>query len=366
MSTIKGLQTVTGNAVRNVGGTPWGGLGRDLPAGCTIERAAALAGMDWEAKAAPAVFVRDDGTSGDTDQKVIYRGDTGRALSVMGSGYQVVQPRAVLEFFRSATENGGWHLRTAGTINGGRKLWALAEQDGAPTGVVKKGDEIASLLLLSTSLDGTSPTRAQSFALRLVCDNGMARAVNGAAVKVSHRSQFDPAVILSAMQAAGDDFAGFLSASQRLAETGMSDSRALELLRELFPSNSGKAREGSHHRTDAGEVLASAAATKRAAAAAASVQASALLARLGASAAATAPAPKDHRNVARIMELFKGAARGADLPSARGTAWGLLNAVTEFVDHEAGRADDSRLDSAWFGRGQALKAQALELIGAEG
>lgn len=363
MTALSNIRTRTGNAIRNIGGTPWASLGRELPEGCTIDQALKLANMDWQALAAPATFARPDGTIGATGQKAIFRSDTGACLSVMGADYNVVQPRDVLEFFRSATENGGWRLKTAGTVRDGRKLWALAERaDTAPT-IVSKGDALASMLLLSTSLDGTSPTRAVPFVLRLICDNGMARSDSGVAVRVSHRSIFDPSIILNAMQAAGDDFAHFLNASQRMIDRPMSLDAAREVLRELFPSNSAKTREGTHA-TQGGDMLASAAASRRSVAAQASAQTSALLARIGANVAAKAPEVKDHRNIARILEMFQGDARGADLSSARGTAWGLFNAVTEHVDHEAGRTDDARLDSAWFGRGQALKNRALELLAA--
>jgi hypothetical protein len=51
----------------------------------------------------------------------------------------------------------------------------------------------------------------------------------------------------------------------------------------------------------------------------------------------------------------------ADLSSASGTAWGLVNAVTQFVDHERrARSTDHRLDSAWFGQGAAIKAKAYQ------
>ena len=54
------------------------------------------------------------------------------------------------------------------------------------------------------------------------------------------------------------------------------------------------------------------------------------------------------------------AGRGAELPSAKSTAYGLLNAVTEFVDHERrARSTDNRLDSAWFGKGAQIKQRAL-------
>ena len=50
-----------------------------------------------------------------------------------------------------------------------------------------------------------------------------------------------------------------------------------------------------------------------------------------------------------------------ELQAAKDTAWGLLSAVTEFVDHEKqARSQDNRLDSAWFGQGAALKQRALE------
>jgi hypothetical protein len=67
----------------------------------------------------------------------------------------------------------------------------------------------------------------------------------------------------------------------------------------------------------------------------------------------------------RIMQLFNGQAIGSDLPGVTGTRWAMLNAVTELVDHERGRSNNTRIESAWFGTGAALKARAAELL-AEG
>ena len=71
------------------------------------------------------------------------------------------------------------------------------------------------------------------------------------------------------------------------------------------------------------------------------------------------------RTVASLLRIF-GHGVGQDTDSARNTAWGLVNAVTRFYDHErSSRTQDNRLDTAWFGDGSLIKqrawADALEL-----
>lgn len=66
------------------------------------------------------------------------------------------------------------------------------------------------------------------------------------------------------------------------------------------------------------------------------------------------------KGIQSVLALFNGEGKGSDLSSASGTAWGLLNSITEYVDHHRrARSIDHRLDSAWFGPGAALKDKAF-------
>lgn len=67
------------------------------------------------------------------------------------------------------------------------------------------------------------------------------------------------------------------------------------------------------------------------------------------------------RAMSKVMTMFNGHGRGAELSSAKDTAYGLLCSITEFCDHEhRAMSRDHRLGSAWFGAGAAIKQRGLE------
>lgn len=360
-----------------VGETPWHGLGNRLTRDASLETWAREANLSWRAIETPVMYAAGEGRVATMpEKKVLFRSDNGEPLAVVGEGYKVVQPAEVIEFFRDMTEAGGWHIHTAGTLNGGRKIWAMASNH--TEGDVAAGDKVRGNLLLATSLDGTLKTHATMTAIRVVCANtlGLAIGQDGAgvranksktrnvrtgvqaigergkasAVAVSHRSEFNADEVKAELGLARDAFARFMDEARTLAEKPVSDTDARDLLRELIgkPTEKRIARAVATVAPDA---------VVPAGIASASPDFLALLAK-----DAKGDAVKEHRNVARILELYKGQGMGSTHVASRGTAWGLLNAVTQFVDHESGRTADNRIASAWFGRGDELKQSAFAAL----
>lgn len=324
-----------------VGETPWHELGQRMNAGASIEEWRVAAGMDWTAIERP-VYVESEGFGriAFPDRKGLYRSDTGAPLAIVGDGFHCVQPGQALEFFRDLAADHGWQIHTAGVLRGGRKLWALAKNGREES--VKPGDRVRQNLLLATALDGSMKTIVCNTGVRVVCANTLRIALDalkaGDAIATSHRSMFDAARVKRELGLVEDQFTRFMEQARRMAETPIALDEARATLRELFGQPV--------------PVIAKADA------------AGAEFAKLMARVASIDDAPKlrEHRNVVRTLELFNGEARGAEHASARGTRWGLLNAVTEFVDHEASRTNDGRLESAWFGEGNRVKSQALALL----
>jgi len=305
-----------------VGQTPWHGLGSELSPKQPIEIWQREAGMDWQIQESPVHFKSDTvGHLGSIhtfpEQKVLFRSDTKAPLSVVSQRYHTVQPREVLEFYRDLTEVSGYELETAGVLKGGRKFWALA-RTGQNT-ALKGNDQVNGYLLLATSCDGTLATTATPTTVRVVCNNTLTIALDGMtrAIKVPHNTRFDPKAVKKQLGIAVSQWDEFMYRMRALAERKVQWHEAMgffmNVLCEVSPNS------------QLPEVL------------------------------------PNERALRKVQALYEGRGRGSKLASAQGTAWGLLNAVTEYVDHERrARSNEYRMDSAWFGQGAQIKQRALD------
>jgi len=302
--------------------TPWHGLGNQLAPGQPLEVWAQRAGMNWQIESAEVRYIASDDGLGSIhaypDQKVLYRSDTRAPLSVVSRRFQVVQPADILEFYRDLTEAGGFELETAGVLKEGRKLWALARTGQSVS--LKGRDKVNGYLLLATACDGTLATTAQFTSVRVVCNNTLAIALGngGGAVKVPHRSQFDPQAVKRQLGIAISSWDGFMARMKALTECKVRDHKAEDFFKRVLTYPVSATADGS-------------------------------------------TSTVNDRALKTVLELYAGRGKGSDMASAAGTAWGLLNSVTEFVDHHRrARSNDHRLDAAWFGQGAALKQKAWD------
>lgn len=299
--------------------TPWHGLGNKLGEKQSIDVWQQQSGMNFDIKEAPVRFMTESiGNLGAImsfpEQKVLYRSDSNVPLSVVSNRYRVVQPKEILEFYRDLSEISGFELETAGVLKEGRKVWALAKTGQSST--LKGNDTVNGYLLLATACDGTLATTAQFTSIRVVCNNTLAVALtNGTgAVKVPHSTSFDPDAVKKKLGISVAAWDGFMYRMKILAERKVKSQDAFNYFLRVF--------------TDQGN---------------------------------STTGLTNERAMTKAMSLYEGQGRGAELASSKSTAFGLLNSVTEFVDHERrARSTDHRLDSAWFGQGAALKQKAWE------
>lgn len=303
------------------GETPWHGLGKKLEAQQSIEVWKANAGMDWSIESAEVRYVTGQNGLGVIQafpaQKVLYRSDTKAPLAVVSKRFQVVQPGEILEFYRDLTEAGGFELETAGVLREGRKFWALARTGQSVS--LKGRDRVDGYLLLATACDGTLATTAQFTSVRVVCNNTLQIALgntNGA-IKVPHRSQFDPEAVKRQLGITVSSWDGFVARMKALVDRPLDPDSVEGLLRRVltYAGQDGKV------------------------------------------------SVVNEQAVANVRALYEGGGRGALLASSRGTAWGLLNGVTEFIDHHRrARSEDHRRDAAWFGQGAQIKQRAWDEV----
>ncbi|RYZ52735.1 MAG: DUF932 domain-containing protein [Sphingobacteriales bacterium] len=351
------------------GDKPWHGLGNKLATPQPIEMWKRQAGMDWMIEESEVRYITGNHTVGAIhsfpEQKVLYRSDTKRPLAVVSKRFQVVQTEEVLEFYRDLTEHAGFELETAGVLKEGRKFWALARTGQSTT--LKGKDQVNGYLLLATACDGSLATTAQFTSVRVVCNNTLAIALRGASanagvVKVPHSTKFDADSVKQQLGISVRGWDEHMYEMKQLTQRKVSQSEAAAYFDAVFNNTTINPAINNSLQVSQAQQEDNIIQYYRDVATQVKVEQNSNTQSISRSTKAKAEATiPNGKAMTKTMQMFNGQGRGAGLSSAKDTAYGLLCAMTEFVDHERrAMSTDHRLDSAWFGNGAALKQRSLE------
>lgn len=134
------------------------------------------AGLDWTVEQTP-VFM-DDGTE-IKNYKANVRSDDKTVLGIVTDRYKIVNNVDAFSFTDALvgeTEDGVVRYETAGSLNGGKRVWLLAKM---PTKKVLD-DEVEPYMVFSNSHDGTGAIKICMSPVRVVCANTLNLALNTA------------------------------------------------------------------------------------------------------------------------------------------------------------------------------------------
>lgn len=151
---------------------PWHGLGTIVEEAPTSAEALRLAGLDWKVNQS-AIFTSAGKVEGyranvrSTDQAV---------LGVVTDRYKVIQNTDAFAFTDELLGE-GVKYETAGSLQGGRKVWLLARM---PREYIISGERISPYLVFSNTHDGSGAVRVAITPVRVVCNNTLNLALESA------------------------------------------------------------------------------------------------------------------------------------------------------------------------------------------
>ncbi len=301
---------IVDNQMAYVGEVPWHGLGARVKPGATSEQMLKAAKLDWKVVTVPAYAIHNNRPL-ETGLLAVVREDTGQCFGIGGRRYTPVQNAATVAFFDKFCKAGDLELETVGAVRGGEYVWALAKVKSEAIRIDR--DVIENYLLIANSHVPGNSLVIKNTMVRVVCNNTLtvSLADEGRMFgRFMHTTTIAEQMEIAKffVQAALDAQRRFSEEMEKLIKTRLTDVQAADLILSAFDIS-----------------------------------------------------PKGEK-FKSIWNLYQGAQRGYDLSTVQGSAWGLLNAATEHIDHQAGRDRDSRLRSAWFGHGEAVKRRLFNAL----
>jgi len=307
---------------------PWHGLGEIVQDCLTAKDALVKAGLDWEVELFPVFtkVTRDDGTSKEVEVESLFavvRDKDDTVLSTCGSKYRPVQNWKSFQFFDDLVGSGDAKYETAGSLDGGRRVWMTAK---VPREILIAGQDAVDLyLLLATSHDTSLAFTCAVTPVRTVCQNTLNLALSSAqqSWRIKHTEAAD-AKINEAREALGLTFKyadEFEAQMNRLVEASFTKAEFEKLVKVIAPEKK----------------------------------------------------PDERRSFSDEQYALIGCYESSPtLEGIRDTKWGALNAVREYDDwyrtFKASRVkteSEQRTEAVWFGRNVDRANATLKYLTAE-
>jgi phage/plasmid-like protein (TIGR03299 family) len=302
----------------------WHKLGQRVAGAVNWQEAMKLAQLDW------TVSKHQLELNGDlVPAWAIVRDNDKAFFGTVGEGFTIKQNWECFEFVDDLLQaNGGSHYDSAGALGNGATIWCSVRIPGADFTVVE-GDKHESYLMFTTAHDGSMAHTAAISSVRVVCQNTLQSALssNTGILRIRHTKNADLRFqdAKKTMEGVVMNAQALQSKLKSLAERKMTRDSMISIMDRLFP----KPKEENQNSTRRENVIAD------------------------------------------ILSLYESNDKNA-VPSIRGTAYNLLNAVTEYTDHYRGvrftdarqhqGIDEIRAENAVVGSGEMLKSKALEVI----
>lgn len=152
---------------------PWHGLGTKVIEAPDSEGALIAAGLNWNVVQEPIYTREEEMIDG---YRANVRDSDRRVLGVVTDRYKIVQNREAFAFTDELLGE-GVRYETAGSLQGGRRVWLLAHM---PHEYIISGERISPYLLFSNAHDGSGTIKVALTPIRVVCQNTLNLALNTA------------------------------------------------------------------------------------------------------------------------------------------------------------------------------------------
>lgn len=153
--------------------TPWHGLGTRVQEAPSSSEALIKAGLDWNVVQEPIYTETEELIEG---YKANVRDSDRKVLGVVTDRYKVIQNQEAFAFTDELLGE-GVRYETAGSLQGGKKVWLLAHM---PHEYIISGERISPYLLFSNTHDGSGAIKVALTPIRVVCQNTLNLALSQA------------------------------------------------------------------------------------------------------------------------------------------------------------------------------------------